>query len=391
MMDDKRKMEIFESVERFQKHAAMEAASRAGSYVTTTAMPDGERIVVTTVLHELDCHGIGHAILNNTDRFDAEVSTLLSYGRAYLVLGEGMVKRGIHLSKQLNKIDEVAGRAAERLLELLNSNVTDEHRQAVHLTRLEEGLRTGEVLKCDDCGEYFGIQGKPVRRVRYFKLVTKHVWVRRFMCPHCFGWTPHPLELAAALKARDEFEKSQSHTEKTGAQGGEPGPSVPNGTEGKAVTPQGDDGHASKSEMMVHGADGGKYLFLGYVEEPDGPGERYKCAECGVEVIINSTGTRVVKQPGEDYIADLQKAIYSLPPEGGVIKGTTVVKPEIPQDVDGKPDLVILFGGAYPTEAGEHVCGGTWKFDNYAVSTTANGPVYKCSKCGEYQIIFPMV
>jgi ssDNA-binding Zn-finger/Zn-ribbon topoisomerase 1 len=402
-MDDKRKMEIFENVKRFQKHAAMEAASRANSYVTTTDIPGGERIVVTTVLHELDCHGIGHAILNSTDRFDAEVSTLLSHGRAYLVLGEAMVKRGIHLSKQLNKIDEVAERAAERLLELLNSKVTDEHRHVVHLKRLEDGLRAGTVLKCDDCGEYFGIKGKHVQRRRpyYAKgLKSPRVTVRFFMCPHCFGWTRHPIDAKVALDAYNEFKKSQSHpVEKTGAPGSEPGPSVPNGTEGKAVNPQGDDGHSPPQDADIGG---------------------YRCPSCG-EWYPSQAGDcgdpghiTAHSGPGDWSKAELLEAKYHAPelgygdwPEGAnpplPSKGDDGQAPSLAVRPDWNPEWgtdlkdaanhgsVVAKIAQAPATAGQHVCGGTWQFDHLEQSETAEGPVYKCDKCGEFQVIFPKV
>ena len=248
--------------------------------------PLGKRIVVTTVIETLGCEAIGHAFLNAGDDLCFEVGLLLSGGRATRALGEAMVRRGLERSTQLDYCRKAAREAARRIVEVVNGKPEGFDKRH-HEKRLEDALNKGDVIQCYDCEGYFGAANVPtIRKLMHGPKGMRPMRVRYHVCPHCRAqnrndhdlrelekrvrdWT-HKMELQKQAQARRKTLKamcdvcgmrgecpgpykdpcdeakaildSQSLHPQTGALEGEPGPSVPTGTDGKAVTPQGDDG-----------------------------------------------------------------------------------------------------------------------------------------------------
>jgi len=260
-------------------------------------MPDGHRIVATSILSTMGSTGVGQAMMNTHDDLDFEVGVMVSGGRAYINLGEKLLARGLKRSNDLSYCRAEARKAAKKLVEAVNNGacgptreeIRESYKEAYHEKRLKDALWTGDVIKCVDCQEYFGAtSARIVRRAARVPRGMRKVLVRYHVCPFCNGQNANIWDLkdynvkvedwerkmklqheaqerSKKIKAMcdacgvdecpgaykdpcDEMKallESLSHpSEKTGAPGGEPGPSVPNGTEGKAVNPQGDDGQA---------------------------------------------------------------------------------------------------------------------------------------------------
>ena len=331
-MTDKNKRAIIEeNVKQFNERAAKHHASRA-TYVAHEDLPTGERTIVTTVLHELGCAGVGHAIQAPGDLFEAEVATLLSLGRAYQVLGKRMVERGLAVSKDLDGISKLAERVADEFCAKVWPVMNPAQRAVHHEKRLEDAIKSGAVIECVLCNKAFGTKGKRTRllKVQAMPHGMKRRSVRTHHCPHCRRHFLNPADMAKVENAIGEFKQVEA-----------------------------------RRKLLKAMCDACS------VDECPGP-DKDPCDEAK-GVLESKT------EPGRIHIPTLQKAIDGLPPSGGIIDGET------PRGDDGE----LLPFGTIPKDAGEHVCGGRLLFDHYEQSKLSEGPVYKCDKCGEYQIIYP--
>ncbi len=325
----------------------------------------GKRTLTIVVAETDKVSAVGVAVLNPEDRFDPEVGKELAKARALGNMARGLEELARQRIDATNRALE-AGRACvvnlskqykERLQEARAARLIKSHED-----RLKRAVEEGRYVQCGACSKWFGLEGnthpfeKGMHRVcPYCGAVTAAAYIKdaktgrpsktmrvvgtthiifekvpeeklKALCANCGvdecpGAYSDPCDEAKDILAS----MSPSHKPPTGASGGEPGPSAATAAEGKAVNPQGDDG----PRCLVCGKPTTFHYMDGLVElavRLDHPIEAgrfpFLCEEHYYEA--KELAQRRVEA---EHVKDVQKAIDSVPPTGGVIVGTTVVEP----------------------------------------------------------------